>query len=394
MDFAMLPPEVNSALLYSGPGSGPMLSAAAAWDGLAGELSAAAVDYGSVVSGLTSGAWLGTSASSMAAAAAPFVAWLAAAAGQAEEAAAAAKAAAAAFEAAYAMTVPPPLIAANRAQLMSLVATNVVGQNSPAIAATEAHYDQMWAQDAAAMYGYAGNAAVASKLTAFSAPPTAVDPAGLARQGAALAQAASTSGATETQTGLSQLTAAIPKALQDLTSPGSSNSPGSLMSAVNTLNTLSTPVRTAAYLANTPITSVNSLNSIAKSLGSTTTAAASSVKAGQSGIAGGLGSLMATMGSSASLGSGGPAVSAGIGHAVSIGPLSVPQAWTAVAPAGGVGQPAAGLAGSTAGAAPATGAASVPPVMPIGSMGGRGLNAPASQYALRPTVIPRSPSAG
>ena len=53
------------------------------------------------------------------------------------------------------MTVPPPVIAANRAQLMALIATNFFGQNTPAIAATEAHYSEMWVQDATAMYGYA-----------------------------------------------------------------------------------------------------------------------------------------------------------------------------------------------------------------------------------------------
>jgi PPE-repeat protein len=393
MDFGMLPPEINSWRMYSGPGPGPMLAAAAAWDGVASELRSAAVGYGSVISGLTSGSWLGASASSMTAAAAPFVTWLAAAADQAAEAAAGAKAAAAAFETAYAMTVPPPLITANRAQLMSLIATNVVGQNSPAIAATEAHYDEMWAQDAAAMYGYAASEAVASKVTAFASPPITVNPAGLAGQGVALAQTAGTSSATETQAALTRLTAAVPQALQSLSSPGSSTSSTSLISAVNSLNTLSTPARTAAYLANTPITSLNSLNSIAKSLGSTSAAAASSVKAGESGVARGLGSLMGATGSSAGLGSGGPSVSAGIGQAVSVGPLSVPQAWAAAPSVSAAGQ-AAGLTGTTVGAAPATGSAGVPPVMPIGSMGGRGLNAPASQYSLRPTVIPRSPSAG
>ena len=71
----------------------------------------------------------------MAAAAAPYVAWLSATAGQAEQAAAQAQAAAGAYEAAFAMTVPPPVIAANRAQLMLLVATNFFGQNTAAIAA-------------------------------------------------------------------------------------------------------------------------------------------------------------------------------------------------------------------------------------------------------------------
>lgn len=71
MDFAMLPPEVNSGRMYSGPGAGPMLAAASAWDGLAIELHSAAASYGSVVSELTAGPWVGPSSVSMAAAAAP-----------------------------------------------------------------------------------------------------------------------------------------------------------------------------------------------------------------------------------------------------------------------------------------------------------------------------------
>ena len=76
----------------------------------------------------------------MAAAATPYVAWMQAAAAQAAQTSAQAYGAAAAYEAAFAMTVPPPVIAANRAQLMALVATNFFGQNTPAIAATEAQY--------------------------------------------------------------------------------------------------------------------------------------------------------------------------------------------------------------------------------------------------------------
>ncbi len=33
LDFAMLPPEINSARMYAGAGSGPMLAAASAWNG-------------------------------------------------------------------------------------------------------------------------------------------------------------------------------------------------------------------------------------------------------------------------------------------------------------------------------------------------------------------------
>ena len=59
MDFAILPPEINSGRMYAGPGSGPMLAAAAAWDGLATELQSEAASYASVISGLTAGPWLG-----------------------------------------------------------------------------------------------------------------------------------------------------------------------------------------------------------------------------------------------------------------------------------------------------------------------------------------------
>lgn len=118
MDFGALPPEINSGRMYSGPGCGSMLAASAAWDGLAADLYCAAGSYGSVISDLTSAAWLGPGSVAMAAAAAPYVSWLTTTAALCEQAAAEARVAAAAYEAAFAMTVPPPVVAANRAQLM------------------------------------------------------------------------------------------------------------------------------------------------------------------------------------------------------------------------------------------------------------------------------------
>ena len=120
----------------------------------------------------------------MAAAAAPYLDWMTRTAAQAEQTATQGKAAAAAYEAAFAMTVPPAVIAANRTQLMALIASNVFGQNTAAIAATETAYAEMWAQDAAAMYGYAGSSAAATTLTPFTTPPPTTNPAG---QGAAVA---------------------------------------------------------------------------------------------------------------------------------------------------------------------------------------------------------------
>ena len=85
----------------------------------------------------------------MAAAVAPYLTWMQGTAAQAAETASQATAAASAYETAFAAHVPPEEIAANRTQLASLVATNIIGQNNAAIAATEVQYGEMWAQDAA-----------------------------------------------------------------------------------------------------------------------------------------------------------------------------------------------------------------------------------------------------
>ena len=138
LDFGLLPPEINSGRMYSGPGPGPLLAAAEAWDGLAAELGFASAGYGSTVTELTSGPWIGATSLTMLASVTPYVNWLSTTAAQAGETANQARAAVAAYEAAFAMTVPPPVIAANRALLMALIATNFFGQNTPAIMATEA----------------------------------------------------------------------------------------------------------------------------------------------------------------------------------------------------------------------------------------------------------------
>ncbi|MCV7030928.1 hypothetical protein AWC25_18290 [Mycobacterium sherrisii] len=168
MDFAALPPEVNSARIYSGPGAGPMLSAVTAWDVIAGELYSAATDYTSVVTSLTAGPWRGPAAQSMAAAVTIHITWLIATAGRAERTAGQARAAATAFGTVFAMTVPPQVVAANRSLWVSLVAGNVLGQNTPAIATTDAEYAEMWAQDVTAMYEYAAASARAATLTPFA----------------------------------------------------------------------------------------------------------------------------------------------------------------------------------------------------------------------------------
>ena len=219
MDYGALPPEINSARMYAGPGAGSMLVAAAAWDGLAADLNSTAASYGSVISGLTDESWQGPASTSMAAAATPYVTWMSATAAQVEQVANQARAAAAAYEAAFAMTVPPTVVAANRAQLMALIATNFLGQNTAAIMATEAHYGEMWAQDAAAMYGYAANSAAASTLAPFTPPKSTTNPAGLTGQSAAVAQAAGATTGSHAQTVASTSLSAVPQTLQGLAQP-------------------------------------------------------------------------------------------------------------------------------------------------------------------------------
>lgn len=216
MDFGLLPPEINSGRMYTGPGSGPMLAAAAGWDGLAAELHNMAAAYESAVGELAA-RWLGSSATTMATAASPYTTWLHTTAAQAEQAAAQARMAAAAYEAAFAATVPPPMIAANRSLLMTLVATNFLGQNTPAIAATEAHYAEMWAQDATAMYLYADSSALAARLNVFTQPSETANPATPAGQSAAVGRATGTSAGSNLQNQLARLVSTVPRMLRHLT---------------------------------------------------------------------------------------------------------------------------------------------------------------------------------
>jgi PPE-repeat protein len=225
VDYGLLMPEVNSERMYSGPGAGPLLGAAASWDAIAAQLESAASGYFSEVSGLAGQLWLGPSSTRMAAAAAPYVAWLQASAAQAAHTCAQAYAAAAAYEAAFAMTVPPPVIAANRAQLMALVATNFLGQNTPAIAATEAEYAEYWVQDAAAMYTYAATSSAASTLTSYNEPPQPTNEAGQADQTRALAQTTANTTSAHTQSLVQQASTNASAHTIDYTPPGSADPP-------------------------------------------------------------------------------------------------------------------------------------------------------------------------
>jgi PPE-repeat protein len=286
-------------------------------------LHSAATSYGSVVSGLSAGPWLGAASAAMTAAAGPYVAWMRSTATQAEQTAIQAKAAAAAYEVTFAAMVPPPVIAANRTLLQALVATNLFGQNSPAIAATETLYVEMWAQDATAMYGYAGASASATTLPPFTPAPQTTTGA---------------SAAASTQAAASQT---ISTALQGLTSTSTGTAQTTVLDTLGTLADLIDIVLFLPGLAQAGLTPLNTtglftdlsyddselrdealaskeedIESMLVALGAPKVAAPST----SAGLAMGLGPAEV------------PSVTAGLGQAPTVGRLSVPQAWTVAAP--------------------------------------------------------------
>jgi PPE-repeat protein len=337
-DFAAQPPEVISAKIYSGPGAESLLTAATAWDGLAGELQSTASDFQSVISGLTTGSWEGPSAAAAAAAAAPYMSWISTTAAQAEQTASQARAAASAYDTALAATVPPAEVTANRIQLASLLQTNIFGQNTSAIAATEAEYGQMWAQDVAALFGYAGSSSAATTgLGSFTEPPSTTNDSGQAAQSAAVAAASTTSGTTDLETIIGQVETDFNTFLTDV---GQFNT-----DYTNFFTDLVNVIPGGSYLSTTwtnlysMISGVGSQATWTNVVNSTTSLGISQWKnfsifqPWSHGI--GLGSLNGGLSSPGHFapGIGARAASATLGSAQTLGKLSVPPSWAGATPA-------------------------------------------------------------
>ena len=373
-DFGALPPELNSLRMYTGAGVGPMMAAAAAFSSLADELSTTATASQAAISNLTGEEWMGPSSVTMATAAAPYVTWMHTTAAQLQQAAAQAMASAAAYEAAFAMTVPPPLVAANRAQLAALVATNVLGQNTPAIAATEAQYGEMWSQDAAAMYSYAAASAAAARLSPLTSPAPTNSPGGPGAQTAATAAQTS---------GLRSVVANVPNAVQSFAAPAAPAAPPGL----NALDSvLGDPVVSNVGNAGFDVVSWNVFNTIVSNIlyNHTLDAAASAGVAGDLGGAVGSGALVSAPAPVSTAGVGAAPVMASMGSASPVGGLSTPAAWSAAAPR----VPAATVAG-TGWTAPTEDAhttwASGMPAVASAGRGGYGMG---PRYGVKPKVMP------
>jgi PPE-repeat protein len=298
MNFAMLPPEINSGRMYEGPGSGSMAEAATAWERLARWLYTAAADCRAVTSKLA-GVWEGPAPAPMIEAATRYTDWLNTAATHAEQAATQAAAATRAHETALAAMVPPSAVVANRAQRRSLVRANCLGLSSAAIAAAEADYERMWAQDADAMCAYARASVDASTMTPFTSPPTATVPV---NQGAAVTRASCTwavKSAPELISAGHHVMSAVPDALRALS-----------LSPLTTLDAPLLPVTPSL----SKLSSLSAPSGAIKHLNSLNKAAA-------------LRWLLPDQG-----GARGAAVIAGFGRGTAIGTLSVPHAWATATP--------------------------------------------------------------
>jgi PPE-repeat protein len=341
MDFGTYPPEINSLRMYTGPGAAPMLTAAQAWQGLAAELHSAANSYQSVISGLTTGPWQGPASASMAAAAATYVTWLNATAAQAEETAAQAKAVAAAYQTAFTSTVPPPMVAANRSQLMTLVATNLFGRNTQAIAATEAQYAEMWAQDTAAMYGYAASSASATSLTPFNPPQQNTNPGGAAEQSAAVTQATGTA-AGNAQSTIQQAFSSVPNALQSLATGAATSAQTDPLSTLSNLISifLDAPAAIATFGADIPFGTIGVVALPLDIIGAGTGLHTDDIVSGWNGQQAwpetGPAPVEPFPARLLNLPPGTmppPSLAAGLGEANTVGALSVPPTWTVATPA-------------------------------------------------------------
>ncbi|OBK97321.1 hypothetical protein A5646_24740 [Mycobacterium sp. 1245499.0] len=400
--YAGLPPEINSARMYSGPGSESMLTAAAAWNAISAEMRSAATSYESVIAALTSESWFGPSSAKMSASVAPFVEWLNNTAVQAERAGTQANAAAAAYEAAFAATVPPALVAANRTQLTNLVASNLFGQNTGLIAANEAQYGEMWAQDAAAMTTYSTASRAATQMTPFQQPRSGTTGGGIAQQAATVAQANAATGASDPSGGLLAWLGLAPNTngsgqpglagLMNFLDGSDGNVFGSFLNNASVAN-LSNAFTTSGLLNPTSfVDSAVNMNSISS---------LNAVDASTSG----LGVLAAGLGGTANLASvtaPGVAAVAGVGQASLVGALSVPPAWgaagAAITPVAATTQIGLGAYHGFGSATPMVmeqaGAVGMPGVPLAGLPGGHEDEFSEPMYGFRPRIMGRPPAAG
>ena len=379
-DFAAMPPEMTSSLVYAGAGAAPLMAAAAAYANLAAEVSSTATQWESIVSLLTTENWTGGGSAAAAAAAQPIITYLTETAATLEQASAQATASAAAFEAAYMGVVNPALVYANRAAFLAALAG--LPFTLPHVAALEAQYEAMWVQDATTMTAYQAASAAAGVLTPVTPLTSTTNPATAAAAGSAALGADSTAGTTQALLGpiTSAPLAAAPTLPFTTTPPGILGSIDNFLGTPSVLNAINGTVNTGAWFTMNAIPTAVSLGHTLGTVPSIPFALTDSVTP----LAGGM--VPGTMVGSVS----GAGASAALGEASAVGGLSVPAGWNAAAPAS-LASSTAPLAGSgwTA-AAEAEPVAAMPgmPGMAAAAKGAGGYGA-GPRYGFKPIVMPK-----
>ncbi|SPM36744.1 PPE family protein, partial [Mycobacterium rhizamassiliense] len=397
-DLSGLPPEVTSALIYSGPGATSYTTAASSWNAVSAELQSYALGVENVITDLSDQEWWGPSSTQVASAFGPYIQWAKDTATQAEQNGIQASEAAAAYEQVFGSVVPPPLIATNRVQLLNAVSTNVLGQNNGVISQLESQYNDFWAQNTSALNNYQtqSNNATSQLKAVKNAPEVATD---TGQQSQAVSNASTLSSGTAQKT-VNATTQATTQATTNATAAATSTNPlqeawflltgqtifpSNLATFVNGLS----PFSGFAYnVEGLPYFSVGMGNSgvqIAKSTGQLGGAVAGAAAAAPKGLSG-LGGMLG--------GGAAPSVAAGLGNAASIGKLAVPAAWNGALP--GAVAHAAPIAVNTVSAVPEAsgGAGNLLGGMPLAGMGTGGATGAGPRYGFRPTVMARPPFAG
>jgi PPE-repeat protein len=375
MSFITLPPEITSALIHSGPGAGSLLVASRAWERLGTDLEDSIRDYAPVLSSLTE-AWRGPSATAMTQAVGPFVTWLRTTAQQCQQLSSSAQVAAAAFGSTLVSVVHPSVVSANRAQLVHLLATNAFGMNLPAIAATEAQYQAMWANNSSAIFRYQAASAQAIPVSQFTSPPTITTATGAAAQSSAVSATTGTASPT-TASILDQILAFDPQA----------GWIGLINQYVNQFISSGFPINLLSYAAQN--TSAQALQTVAPEIGQGLSEGESALGTASASLSGAARTIGAVAAPSAAMGAG-----------IKIGNIMAPPAVVGLLPAA---QTPVQLASSVTPLAAADSGFPLPPIMPppISSAGSGWRKRKPQKYEdvaygmdVKGTVMPRPPSAG
>ncbi|WP_197079810.1 PPE family protein [Mycobacterium haemophilum] len=151
-NFNALPPEINVSNI-KGPGSKPILIAAAAWESLEQDLASAAKEWGPQIAQAYE-AFQGEAANKFSEAAVRYHEWLHKHALTAKCTAEYLIQAADAYEEAVRSMVPTAPIVKNRAAAWTMKSTNLLGQFTHKIMELDDEYHEMWATNAGVMNEY------------------------------------------------------------------------------------------------------------------------------------------------------------------------------------------------------------------------------------------------